>query len=201
MSTNYPSESTDVQPRTRVYKNGAVFDMDKGRIVANPGGGKQAFTSDTAALAVQRREELKHQAVIDAANLVVNMDARNSNIPEVKALVGDDMAYIKAIAMGRTKAAMDSDSPYGNAAANWIVDNSGQAESKQPQVSTVQHVISLDTGQAARIAALLADMSGQSGQLIGIISNDDDVVDVQAQDMGAVQAAGVEDSSADDGGG
>lgn len=39
---------TDTQPRTKVLANGAVYDYDKGRIVANPGGGTQAITSDTA---------------------------------------------------------------------------------------------------------------------------------------------------------
>lgn len=39
---------TDTQPRTKVLANGAVYDYGKGRIVANPGGGTQAITSETA---------------------------------------------------------------------------------------------------------------------------------------------------------
>lgn len=37
-----------VIPNTRVLANGAIYDMNKGRIVANPGGGNHAITSESA---------------------------------------------------------------------------------------------------------------------------------------------------------
>lgn len=63
------------QQNTRVLKNGAIYDMDKKRIVANPGGGTQAITSENyhqyaAARAAKRARlyaEGAQMAVIDPA--------------------------------------------------------------------------------------------------------------------------------------
>jgi hypothetical protein len=57
---------TDALPNTKVLKNGAVYDMDKGRIVANPRGGTQAITSanarDMQRLAVEKKRSVMNQA-------------------------------------------------------------------------------------------------------------------------------------------
>ncbi len=37
-------EEAQLGPRTKILKNGAVYDLDKGRIVSNPGGGTSAIT-------------------------------------------------------------------------------------------------------------------------------------------------------------
>lgn|SRR5574341_1167 len=49
------ADDTQVEPRLKTLKNGAVYDLDKGRIVANPGGGTQAITSDSARELLARR--------------------------------------------------------------------------------------------------------------------------------------------------
>jgi len=43
--------------RYRLLKSGALYDMEAGRIVENPNGGKYAFTSETSLAAIQRRRE------------------------------------------------------------------------------------------------------------------------------------------------
>lgn len=40
----------------KVLANGAIYDMEKGRIVANPGGGSHAITSATARGMLQKRQ-------------------------------------------------------------------------------------------------------------------------------------------------
>ena len=42
---------------TKVLANGAVYDLDKGRIVANPGGGKSAITRENASAYLRKRQE------------------------------------------------------------------------------------------------------------------------------------------------
>ena len=60
-------EDTQVRPlaiRTKTLKNGAVYDLDKKQIVANPGGGTAAITQATAsALAKLRWEKYRRAAV------------------------------------------------------------------------------------------------------------------------------------------
>lgn len=53
----------ETQPRTKILKNGAVYDLDKGRIVANPGGGKSAITPE-------RSKELRELRAAKAARLL-----------------------------------------------------------------------------------------------------------------------------------
>jgi hypothetical protein len=71
MAINTPISTDTTAPRTKVLKNGAVYDMNKGRIVANPGGGTHAITSanarDMQKLAVERKREV----VAHAANRAV----------------------------------------------------------------------------------------------------------------------------------
>jgi len=110
---------TEVQaPNTRILKNGAVYDMDKKRIVS----GATLSSAEASNLAKQKQEK-KHAAIEAAANLIVQRAAAKSSDPAMKALAGDEMAYLKAVAMGRQQAAMDPDSPYGNGAATWITES------------------------------------------------------------------------------
>lgn len=51
------------QPRTKVLKNGAVYDLDRGRIVSNPGGGTTAITPE-------RSRELKRMRAEKTAALL-----------------------------------------------------------------------------------------------------------------------------------
>lgn len=44
MDETQTQETQETSPRLKTLKNGAIYDLDKGRIVANPGGGKSAIT-------------------------------------------------------------------------------------------------------------------------------------------------------------
>ena len=139
----------------------------KGRFLSRPPG-SPVITSDNARAMLDLREKkraLKRLAVQDAANVVAILDAAKSEHPEIAELMHNDdgMAYIRAIAIGRQASAMDADSPYGVASANWIVDNAGIAESKQGdqpgnvQVNVIRIVLHDDTDNAGAIDASIVD--------------------------------------------
>lgn len=79
------------EPRTKVLKNGAVYDLDKGRIVANPGGGTTAITSETASQLHARRQELKQQRLMAGAAKVLERlgDWTDPNDMDVVEAVGE----------------------------------------------------------------------------------------------------------------
>jgi hypothetical protein len=91
----------------------------------------QITTSERGRELAAIRKEEKHRAVVEAANLVAQLDAANSNIPAIKALKDDPQAWLKAVTMGRTKSAMDADSPYGSPSASWLIENSGLSEKRE----------------------------------------------------------------------
>jgi hypothetical protein len=57
------ADDTQTEPRLKTLKNGAVYDLDKGRIVANPGGGKSAITPE-------RSRELREMRAAKTAALI-----------------------------------------------------------------------------------------------------------------------------------
>jgi hypothetical protein len=168
MSKNVPgtstSTSTELQPKrgTKILPNGAVYDLDVHRIVANPGGGTGAIANREQAVAMtERRESLKHAAIARAANIAARQELQNSRNADVRALVDSDMAYMQAIAIGRTQAAMDADSPYGNAAAQWIAEHTGNNEPKQTSDNTINvniiRIVAHDDNEQAIDADIVPD--------------------------------------------
>ena len=61
-------------PNVRVLANGAVYDLDKGRIVANPGGGTHAITSENARALIHKRWADYHAAAEDGVALGTKRD-------------------------------------------------------------------------------------------------------------------------------
>ena len=134
------------EPRTKVLSNGAVYDLDKKRIVSGA-----VLTSDSARALVDARKSRKREAILEAGTMIAQANARNSQHPAIRALADDPEAMWKAIAIGRTMAAMDSDSPYGNGAAEWLERGSGLAEGKQTADGA-------DVGQAAELVTALTGL-------------------------------------------
>ena len=127
----------------RLYESGAVLDHATGRIAAPVP--DTLITAESTARMHRERREKKYAAVVDAANMVAQADAKRSKQPAIRKLATDPDAWLKAVAMGRTKAAMDPDSPYGNGAASWLTENTGNTEAKQAEVEhTVRHVHEVD---------------------------------------------------------
>jgi hypothetical protein len=75
------------------------------------------------------RREQKQAAILEAANAAAILQAEAANDPQVKTIVGTDgQSWIRAVTLGRMGAAVDKDSPYGNAAATWLTENAGVSE-------------------------------------------------------------------------
>ena len=111
------------QPRTKILENGAVYDMDRGRIVSNPGGGKYAITSDNARDMVRARVEKKRAVIAQAAQEAVQNGA----------LVGryGDAAWLAEVAQAQYTLATTPDAGKSSVmAASWLVEHSGMAEPK-----------------------------------------------------------------------
>lgn len=108
------------EPKTKILKNGAVYDMEKHRIVSNPGGGLAAFTSETARQAQARHQELKRAAVIAGANAAVERNDYHEAY--------GDLAYVAAIAEVQTNKALTADDPKSTDAARFVFQESGVAE-------------------------------------------------------------------------
>ena len=68
-------------PRTKVLKNGAVYDLDAGRIVANPGGGTSAITQATASDMHALRAEKYQRAAVKGLSRVPGADKRAVGTP------------------------------------------------------------------------------------------------------------------------
>lgn len=114
---------TDVIPKTKVLANGAVYDLEKKRIIANPGGGSHAITSERASEFAQLRRERK-QAVIQAT---ANSAVENG---KYRASYGDD-AWIAAITEAQYIKATTPDDPKSTDAARFLFTEAGISDKQQ----------------------------------------------------------------------
>lgn len=168
------NETPSVPDGVRVLSNGAWQDITTGRLVK---GGKPvtAVTTPSQSLALHdAKANKKHKAIQEAANLAASRALSESDNADIRALAGSDRAYLQAIAIGRTIAAIDADSPYGNQAAEWIMTHSGNVEPREVAVS-----VTLDPAQAEqRLLALIARAQARMDVIDG------DVIDTDQDDTG-----------------
>jgi len=92
MSENTP-DTVDIVtvPNLRTLKNGAVYDMDKKRIVANPGGGSAALTKASASALAHKRWDMAREA---AAAGLVRLSPSNKTEYDAWANVNENMGRI-----------------------------------------------------------------------------------------------------------
>ena len=141
---------TQEVPETRILKNGAVYDMQKHRIVANPGGGTAAITQANASAYSERRRELKRKRLMDAANAVAEQTSSVRG-----AYFGGEAAFFDALGEAMAKRALNTEDVKGVDAARFVLQESGLAESKQQEAQVVRHEYSIDA-QTAEILQLIA---------------------------------------------
>src|SRR5512146_2176173 len=124
---------------TKELSNGATYSYDLGRIIANPGGGTKAITSERSLELHQLRRERKRAVVQAAANEAVeNMVLRRQ--------YGDD-AYIAALVQAAMIKATNIDDPKMIDAARFVMQESGQAETaNDAQPSATQDVRAILSG-------------------------------------------------------
>lgn len=112
----------------RPLSNGAIYDMEKKRIVANPGGGTTAITKENATVLQARGVELKRQAMIRAANKV----AEQGGGVDGRELVGD-LAFVEAIGEAMTMKALSVNDPKAVDAARFVFTEAGIGEKQVEQ--------------------------------------------------------------------
>lgn len=162
MAVNTPLP-VDASPRTKVLSNGAVYDLDKGRIVANPGGGKHAITSDNARDMVNIRMEQKRQRLMAGANAVV---AREGTFD------GVGLDFAEAIGEAVTLAALDPTSNQQVKAAEFLFREAGIGE-RQAAQDTAGGTIGALADVIGALSAFAGSIAAISGDITNIISNDD----------------------------
>jgi hypothetical protein len=137
MKTNQPLETTDITPRTKVLKNGSVYDLDKGRIVSG---------ATMPPITAQNARELQKMAV--AKKREIAAAAANLEVQDVRALQFGDYAYVADTAINMQRLATSPEA--GKAAvmaATWLMDNTGlsekalQQDNGQPTVGDVAELV------------------------------------------------------------
>ncbi len=153
----------------KIYKNGAVFDTEKGRIVAMRPElavkNTQITTANTGEM-LARRLDRKREAIIRGANAVAAEGGKYD---------GTDLDFIEAIAEAQTIKALNPDDPKSTDAARFILQESGLAEAKQVQATPAEAVTDI-LREVASIAASLAHMTGVDNR---------EVIDAEAKEDSA----------------
>ena len=133
---------------TKILRNGAVYDMEKKRIVANPGGGKYAITSENASEFHAKRQEKKRAVIAAAAAEAVENDA-------LRRAHGDE-AWIAAIAQAQFLKATTPDDPKSTDAARFLLQEAGLSDARQ-QPATPAEAVGDILRELAAVAREIAD--------------------------------------------
>ena len=115
--------------RYRELKNGAVYDMETKRIVANPGGGKSAITQATSSELRARWAEKKLEAQLAAQRGIGRLVSSGSDLEAWEAIVEQQGTLAMDIEQGRasTEAAR-----FTGLAAGYLSDRRGGSQDPAP---------------------------------------------------------------------
>ncbi len=147
------NELQPTEPRTKVLKNGAVYDLDKKRIVSS----KEVTTKFTSARAVEVnliKIDKKRERLMAGANAIV---AKGGDYD------GTDLDFVEAIGEAVTLAALDPTSSQQVKAAEFLFREAGIGERQAVQdaaggtIGALADVIGALSAFAGSIAALSAD--------------------------------------------
>ena len=133
----------------RVLSNGAVYDMNKKRIVDSRNVTNK-ITSQNAADYVVARQEAKRERLMFAANAVA---AQGGGV-DGRALTGD-LAFVEAIGEAMTMKALTVNDPKAVDAARFLFTETGIAEARTPEtVNNTINMIALSDDAAAALMEL-----------------------------------------------
>lgn len=175
------TEGTETKPRTKVLKNGAIYDLERKRIVSGA-----ALTSADAAQMATRKQERKRER-LEAGALAAVRD----KFPDKFTGEGDD--WIEAIGEQIAYKALDKLDPKQVDAARFLLQETGISEAKQAQPT--------QEANTADIIAALAQFAGQIMRENGGDNNyyrkhDEDIISVvpteQDEAAGDVEVGGVD---------
>lgn len=155
-----PTDKPVDKPNLRTLKNGAIYDMDKKRIVANPGGGTHAITSENASEFHQARLDKKRAALLAGASRGA------SDI--LQRPVAHEWEWVEILGEANMHRAADPGNPKGVDATKMLLQETGLGEAKQQQ----SVADSVPASVAGDMLLLLRDVMRDKGIVI-----DADVVD------------------------
>lgn len=112
------------KPRLRTLKNGAVYDLDKHRIVANDGGGTAAITTANASEFHARRQARKRERIEAGANAAL------AELAPEKWASPADLDFAEAIAEAAMHKALNPDDPKQIDAGRFLLQEAGLAETR-----------------------------------------------------------------------
>lgn len=148
-----PTDEPIKPPNLRTLKNGAIYDMDKKRIVSSKDVTTK-ITTDNAVLYQSQRLERKREVARAAANEAVERD-------DWKVAYGD-MAYIAAITETAMRKATTADDPKAIDAARFALQVTGMEEAKiaPAQADAIPATV------AGELLSLLRDVMRDKGMVI-----------------------------------
>lgn len=164
------NELQPAEPRTKVLSNGAVYDLDKKRIVSS----KDVTTKFTSARAVEVnliKIDKKRERLMAGANAIV---AKGGDYD------GTDLDFVEAIGEAVTLAALDPTSSQQVKAAEFLFREAGIGERQAIQdgpsgtIGALADVIDALSAFAGSIAGLTGG-GPASVHLTNIISNDESI--------------------------
>jgi hypothetical protein len=162
---NDPLPVTDGEPRTKILANGAVYDLDKKRIVANPNGGSHAITSERASEWASEKQARKRAVMAQAANEAVQRDDWRAH---------GDLAYVAAIADTAMMIATTPDSPKAIEAGRFLLRETGLSQEDTATAPAAAFV----AGAGAMADTILRVMRDVLSIQDKIRATDDTVIDV-----------------------
>lgn len=154
---------------TKLLPNGAVYDLDRGRIVANPGGGKHAITSENAHAMHARRLERKHKLINAALADGVQSNTLRSKYGEA--------AWLAEVAQVQQAISTTPDAPGATRAAEFLMRHSGLDElpaSARPPAGTV----TVQAGGEMDIVAVIMRRRLAAGDVVDAEYTDTDIEQV-----------------------
>ncbi len=160
-----PAPKPEKQSHLRVLANGAVYDMNKKRIVDSKNVTTK-ITSESAVLMQSRQQELKREALRRAANAV----AAQGGSVDGRELTGD-MAFVEAIGESMAMKALTVGDPKAVDAARFLFTEIGISEKKEVKQEE-------DTGAGADLMRALADIAGAVARQL----NNNDTIPIQLHD-------------------
>lgn len=137
------------EPRTKVLKNGAIYDLDKGRIVSSKAVTTK-ITSENSAEYLSKRLEKKRDAIMRGANAVVAEGGKFD---------GTDLDFVEAVAEAAAIKALNPDDPKQIDAARFLLTEAGLSEQQQKQQPDAGSTVADIMRQVAAVAGALARMA------------------------------------------
>lgn len=134
--------------KIKILSNGAHYDTEKGRIVANPGGGTHAITAENSSAYHARRKEKRRALIREAANEAVQR-------ADFKIRFGDD-AYIAEIIFAAQQKATNIDDPKQIEASRFVLTESGES---------IQQAAGSDSVPLSELRGLVRDLADMARAL------------------------------------